>query len=442
MTIVKFFQSQSSSLNSFFANIFNFVGSLPMFVVFFAIIFLFFCKQDAYKFSILGFVNFVFGALILKNIFGRLRPLDVDQSLFANRSIYPTKSLPSLSSMNVAGALSYTISKGKNLKKYQKTLLIFSAIFVFALVAVSKIYYGESYLTDILLGGILGVGAYFLVFFLIKKIDYKFFLFFLIVPALIISIYFDHWFVNGYTELFEVCGFFSAVVLGSFLEEKFVKCPIKNNLIFSTLKGVLLFISLILCYFLNIFLLSGVSILSFLGYFITGIVVTLFLPFLFKICEKYCFVFSKDAKEKNVVFSKISLSLNGTKKIAKAISKRLKAGDTVLLEGDLGAGKSVVVRDILKEFGVENKITSPTFTLVNDYFAKERHYYHFDMYRIENEDELKNIGFEDIIDDKTAIKFVEWPSKIPAFLPKNHFKKITIVKLGKNSRNIILEEIL
>lgn len=441
MTIVKFFQSQSSSLFSFFANIFQFLGSFPMLVIVFAIVFLFFSKQDAYKLAIFNFINFVFGVLFLKNIFGRLRPYEVDASIFANRSLYSTKSLPSFGAMNLAGVLTYSLSKGKNLKKYQKILLIFSAILLFALFAVGKIYYGENYLTDIILGGALGIGIYFLVFYYIKKIDYKIFLLLLFAPAVTIVVFFNQWFVVGYTELFEICGFFTAVILGSFLEEKFVKCRIKNNLIFSSLKGILLSISLILCYFLNTFLFFGTGLLSFLGYFLTGIIITLFLPFLFKICEKYCYIFSKDIKENKVVFSKISLSLKGTKRISKKISKLLKAGDTVLLEGDLGAGKSVVVRDILKEFGVKNKITSPTFTLVNDYFSSKKHYYHFDMYRIENEDEVENLGFDDIIDDETAIKFVEWPSKVSSFLPKK-FKKITIVKLGKNSRNIILEDYL
>jgi len=170
-------------------------------------------------------------------------------------------------------------------------------------------------------------------------------------------------------------------------------------------------------------------------------VITFALPFIFKILGKYCYIFSKDINEKNVVFSKISLSLKNTKKIAEKISKRITSGETILLEGDLGAGKSVVVRNILQELGVENKITSPTFTIVNDYFVKKKHFYHFDMYRIENEEEVKNIGFEDIIDDKKAIKFVEWPTKIPAFLPKK-YKKITIVKLSDKARNIILEEYL
>lgn len=141
----------------------------------------------------------------------------------------------------------------------------------------------------------------------------------------------------------------------------------------------------------------------------------------------------------NIIFSKISLSLKSTEKIANKISKLLKKGDIVLLEGDLGAGKSVIVRFILQSLGVKNKITSPTFTIVNDYHAGDLHFYHLDLYRIEDETELENIGFENVIDDNEAIKFVEWPSKIGSLFPKKYFK-IIVSKLGKHSRKITLEE--
>ena len=68
------------------------------------------------------------------------------------------------------------------------------------------------------------------------------------------------------------------------------------------------------------------------------------------------------------------------------------------------------------------------------------HFYHFDMYRVENEFEAENIGLSEIIDDKNSIKFIEWAENVPRYLPP-HYKKITIAKLGKKSRNIILEEI-
>ena len=114
-------------------------------------------------------------------------------------------------------------------------------------------------------------------------------------------------------------------------------------------------------------------------------------------------------------------------------------GDTVLLSGDLGAGKSFIVRAMLEYVGIRKAITSPTFTLLNEYTAGNRKFYHFDMYRIEDEQEIVNIGYEEIVENKSAIKFIEWPEQIQNFLPKN-YKKITIVKLGKRARNIIFED--
>ena len=95
---------------------------------------------------------------------------------------------------------------------------------------------------------------------------------------------------------------------------------------------------------------------------------------------------------------------------------------------------------IISGENVKDKITSPTFTILNEYKSNLGHFYHFDMYRVENEFEAENIGLSEIIDDKNSIKFIEWAENVPRYLPP-HYKKITITKLGRKSRNIILEEI-
>ena len=195
----------------------------------------------------------------------------------------------------------------------------------------------------------------------------------------------------------------------------------------------------LIAYYYLCLLLPGLIIFSFLKFFIAGLIVTLIIPLIFKKAEKYFYVFSSSVKNENIKNSYVTLSEKGTKKIAEKIYKTLKLGDTVLLSGDLGAGKSVLVRAMLNFAGINKNITSPTFTLVNHYQSNSVQFYHFDMYRIESEEELTNIGFDEIIDDKTAIKFIEWPEKVETHLPQN-YKKITIVKLGKNSRNVILEE--
>jgi tRNA threonylcarbamoyladenosine biosynthesis protein TsaE len=147
-----------------------------------------------------------------------------------------------------------------------------------------------------------------------------------------------------------------------------------------------------------------------------------------------------EVMEDRLVLFEISLSLNQTKIIAKEILPYIKQGDLIVLQGDLGAGKSVLVREILTQLGVKNKITSPTFTLVNEYKTGDGHYYHFDMYRLEDEIETENIGFEEMIADTKAIKFVEWAENVKNYLPK-HYKKISIAKLGKHSRAIAVEQI-
>ena len=126
----------------------------------------------------------------------------------------------------------------------------------------------------------------------------------------------------------------------------------------------------------------------------------------------------------------ISKNQKETEQIAFDYAKTLSKGDVVILSGDLGAGKSVLTRGILNCAGINKNITSPTFTLVNKYESGSKLFYHFDMYRIEDDEEVVNIGFDEIIDDNTSIKFIEWPEKVEGHLPKN-CKKITIM-LGKS----------
>ena len=168
-------------------------------------------------------------------------------------------------------------------------------------------------------------------------------------------------------------------------------------------------------------------------------IITLLLPLLFKKIEKYFYVFSSKVDKDKVVLSSITLSEKSTAKVSKKLLSTLQNGDVILLSGDLGAGKSVLVRNILKHAGVSKSITSPTFTLINEYNLPNYHFYHFDMYRIEDDEEVVNLGFDEILDDKNSIKFIEWPEKVESHLPKK-YKKITIIKLGKNSRNIIVED--
>lgn len=92
-----------------------------------------------------------------------------------------------------------------------------------------------------------------------------------------------------------------------------------------------------------------------------------------------------------------SYSPEETEKIAYEFSQRLNAGDVVCMYGELGAGKTAFVRGVARGLGIKDHITSPTFTIVNEYCGKMP-LYHFDVYRIADEDEMYEIGYEEYID--------------------------------------------
>ena len=126
-----------------------------------------------------------------------------------------------------------------------------------------------------------------------------------------------------------------------------------------------------------------------------------------------------------------------TKNIAKEYASKLDAGSIVLLEGDLGAGKTAFVKGVVEAFGDNaNEVTSPTFTIVNQYSYGDNVIYHFDLYRIESVDELYNIGIEEYF-YSGAICFVEWPERAPELFDDT-CKKIEILKKGDSSREIII----
>lgn len=91
---------------------------------------------------------------------------------------------------------------------------------------------------------------------------------------------------------------------------------------------------------------------------------------------------------------------------------RLKAGDAVLLYGELGSGKTTFTKGLAKGLGIDSKITSPTFVLERSYKGSNAELKHLDLYRLESEEQLKEIGINEILNNKTTIKVIEWPEKI------------------------------
>ena len=114
--------------------------------------------------------------------------------------------------------------------------------------------------------------------------------------------------------------------------------------------------------------------------------------------------------------SKISVNTEEeTAELAENFIKTLSPGDVVILNGNLGAGKTFFIKRALKYLGINN-VNSPTFAIVNEY-SGSRKFYHFDFYRINDIAELYDIGFNDYLNDTDAAVFIEWGNLMPGILP-------------------------
>lgn len=116
----------------------------------------------------------------------------------------------------------------------------------------------------------------------------------------------------------------------------------------------------------------------------------------------------------------ISNSENETIEIAKEFASKLKPTDIVVLSGDLGSGKTKFTEGILDYFGFKDEISSPTFTIVNEYKNDKVKIFHFDVYRLSDLDEFYAIGGEEYFDKGICI--IEWGEQIEEALPKNYIK--------------------
>ena len=127
------------------------------------------------------------------------------------------------------------------------------------------------------------------------------------------------------------------------------------------------------------------------------------------------------------------ISENREQTLAFAIqyAKTLRAGDVVLLDGDMGAGKTVFAKGIAEGLGIEEEVTSPTYAYMNDYDGR---LFHYDCYRIESVAQAENLGLADYF-DMGGICLIEWSQNIASLLPKT-VKRVRIKKIDENKREI------
>lgn len=134
-----------------------------------------------------------------------------------------------------------------------------------------------------------------------------------------------------------------------------------------------------------------------------------------------------------------SKSDSETKVIAERIAKTLSPGTVVCLFGEMGVGKTVFTNGLCRAMGVTDYVSSPTFTVVNEYDGGGFPIYHFDMYRIEDEDELLEIGFEEYL-NSGGICIIEWPENIKESLPKKRIDIKIVRGEGFSEREIIIKD--
>lgn len=134
-----------------------------------------------------------------------------------------------------------------------------------------------------------------------------------------------------------------------------------------------------------------------------------------------------------LTYARTITSPESMKQLASTLVPYVRAGDVVVLTGDLGAGKTQFVQGIAAALGITAAVTSPTFNIVVEYAQGQLPLYHFDLYRLDEADELEDIGYYEIIDGD-GVSFIEWGEKFPEALPYGYLEiSITVDEQGKRT---------
>ena len=125
-----------------------------------------------------------------------------------------------------------------------------------------------------------------------------------------------------------------------------------------------------------------------------------------------------------------------TEAVGAALGRKLSSGTVLAYRGDLGAGKTAFTRGLARGLGCNEIVTSPTYTIVNEYLSGRLPLFHFDMYRLSSSDDLWDIGWEDYL-DRGGVCAVEWSENVDDAMENAIY--VTIEKLGAETRRITVE---
>ena len=131
--------------------------------------------------------------------------------------------------------------------------------------------------------------------------------------------------------------------------------------------------------------------------------------------------------------------LNEIGKISKIIIKSIKKKNKVLFSGPLGSGKTTLIKSIMHDLGYNDHVSSPTFSLINEYIIKDKMIYHIDLYRINALDELYEIGFEEYLRNGNLC-LIEWPEIAIKMIDKD-FIHIKLKEISKTKRSIEIKSL-
>ena len=125
-----------------------------------------------------------------------------------------------------------------------------------------------------------------------------------------------------------------------------------------------------------------------------------------------------------------------TELLGETLAKKLMGGEILAYRGDLGAGKTAFTRGLARGLGISDRVTSPTYTIVNEYEGGRLPLFHFDMYRLDSADELFDIGWEDYL-LRGGVCAVEWSENVPEAM--EDAITVEIRKISENDRQILIE---